>query len=111
MLAISPDKIAHIIIRARQLESGAASERELREFIGGLNTDEKAELTAVMWIGRETFAVEEIDEAIQTAREEATAPTEDYLLGSAMLADHLEDGLAALGMTLEEAEEGVWSSV
>ena len=106
MLTISPSKIAHVIIRARKFDSdvpGSGQGRELRAFIAGLNEDEQAALTAVMWIGRETFDASELDEAIATARAEATAPTEDYLLGIPMLADYLEDGLNALGVSLEEA--------
>jgi molecular chaperone GrpE (heat shock protein) len=60
-----------------------------------------------MWIGRETYDAEELDEAIDTAKAEATAPTEDYLMGVPMLADYLEDGLNALDISLEEAEDGV----
>ncbi|MGD9917256.1 MAG: DUF3775 domain-containing protein [Paenirhodobacter sp.] len=114
MLTISPSKIAHIIIRARKFDSdipGSGQGRELRAFIAGLNEDEQAALTAVMWIGRETFDASELDEAIATARAEATAPTEDYLLGIPMLADYLEDGLNALGLSLEEAEEDIDPSV
>jgi len=110
MLPISPSKIAHVIIRARKFDAdvpGSGQGRELRAFIANLNDDEKAALTAVMWVGRETFDAEEFDEAFETARAEATAPTEDYLLGIPMLADYLEDGLNALGLSLEEAEEDV----
>ena len=75
MLQISPEKIAHVIVRARELDAkvgswdspgdsrdsdsilesraGDATEDELRAFIAGLNDDEQASLVAVMWIGRE----------------------------------------------------------
>lgn len=118
MLQITPDKIAHVIIRAREMEAdfggfgdvegyGSAAAADLREFIANLNDDEQASLVAVMWVGRETFDAEELGEAIATARAEATAPTEDYLMGIPMLADYLEDGLNALDISLEDAEEGV----
>ncbi|MFT3690382.1 DUF3775 domain-containing protein [Paenirhodobacter sp.] len=109
-LPISPSKVAHIIIRARKFDAdvpGSGQGRELRAFIANLNEDEQAALTAVMWIGRETFEPEELDEAIATAKAEASAPTEDYLMGIPMLADYLEDGLIALGISLEDAEEDV----
>lgn len=111
MLQISPAKIAHVIIRAREFDAGipgTGHENELRAFIASLNDDEQASLVAVMWIGRETFAPEELDEAIATARAEKTAPTEDYLLGIPLLSDYLEDGMEALGITLEEAEEDIF---
>ncbi|MBZ4020968.1 hypothetical protein CKO11_00645 [Rhodobacter sp. TJ_12] len=114
MLPISPSKIAHVIIRARKFDSdfpGSGKARELRAFIENLNDDEKAALTAVMWIGRETYDASEFGEAYATAQAEATAPTEDYLLGVPMLADYLEDGLNALGISLEEAEEDIHPTV
>ncbi len=129
MLEISPSKVGQVIVRAREIDvkvprwdtpsddadsdtilegrPSDATETELREFIAGLNVDEKASLVAVMWIGRETFGPEDLEEAIQTARDEATTPTEDYLLGVPMLADYLEDGLEALGISIEDAERGL----
>ncbi|WP_444453887.1 DUF3775 domain-containing protein [Rhodobacter capsulatus] len=110
MLPISPSKIAHVIINARKFDAevpGSGQARELRAFIAALNEDEQAALTALMWIGRETFEPEEFDEAFETAKAEATAPTEDYLLGIPMLADYLEDGLNAMGISLEEAEDEI----
>ena len=88
MLEISPSRVARIAIQARELPD---TENVIRNYISDLNTDEQASLVAVMWIGRETFEAEELDEAIATAKAEATAPTEDYLLGETMLADYLEE--------------------
>ena len=117
MLQISPAKIAHIIIRAREYDSGVnpwahsggrpqhGVRSELRDFIANLNEDEQASLVAVMWIGRESFEPEELDEAIETARVERTTPTEDYLMGEPRLADLLEAGLDALGISPEDAED------
>ncbi|MGN7868126.1 DUF3775 domain-containing protein [Paracoccus sp. 22332] len=123
MLQISPDKIAHIIIRAREYDSGVnpwahsgsraqhGVQSELRDFIATLNEDEQASLVAVMWIGRESFEPEELEEAIQTARIERTTPTEDYLMGEPRLADLLEAGLEALGISPEDAEDDLNPSV
>ena len=117
MLDITADKIAHVIIRAREYESGVNAwahsghrtghgvRTELHEFIAGLNEDEQAALTAVMWIGRESFDAEELDEAVATAKAERSAPTEDYLMGEPRLADYLEAGMEALGISPEEAED------
>ena len=117
MLQISPAKIAHIIIRSREYESGVnpwahqgsrpqhGVRSELQDFIGNLNEDEQNSLVAVMWIGRESFEPEELDEAIETARVERTTPTEDYLMGEPRLADLLEAGLEALGISPEDAED------
>ncbi len=117
MLEITADKIAHVIIRAREYDSGVNAwahsgfrtghgvRTELHEFIASLNDDEQAALTAVMWIGRESFDPEDLDEAMATAKAERTAPTEDYLMGEPRLADYLEAGMEALGISPEDAED------
>ncbi|TJZ85215.1 DUF3775 domain-containing protein [Paracoccus hibiscisoli] len=117
MLQIATDKIAHVIIRARDYDSGVnawahqgggrqhGTRTELHDFIEGLNEDEQASLVAVMWIGRDSFDAAELDEAIRTARHERTVPTEDYLMGEPRLADLLEAGLEALGISPEDAED------
>lgn len=102
MLDISTYKIAQVILMARELER---AEGELRAFIDRLSEDEQASLVAVMWIGRDSFAAEDLDEAIATAREEATTPTADYLLGTPHLSDHLENGLDALGISVVDDED------
>jgi hypothetical protein len=130
MLDIAPEKVGHIIIRARELEtkvdawdtsdddadSGTilenrgddATEEELKEFIRGLNIDEQTSLVALMWIGRGTYEAGELEEAKETAAAEATNPTEDYLLGNPLLADYLEEGLTKLGIEIDDAEEGFY---
>lgn len=117
MLEISPEKLAHVIIRAREYDSGVnawahsgqrtghGTQTELAEFIASLNEDEQASLVAVMWIGRETFDADELAEAITTAKTERRSPTEDYLMGEPQLADYLEAGMEALGISPEAAED------
>ena len=117
MLQIAVDKIAHVIIRARDYESGVnpwahqgggrqhGTRSELRDFIAGLNEDEQASLVAVMWIGRDSFEPSELEEAIRTARIERTIPTEDYLMGEPRLADLLEAGLEGLGISPGDIED------
>ena len=102
MLEISSYKIAQVVLMARELER---AEGELRAFIDRMSEDEQASLVAVMWIGRDSFAAEELAEAIATARDEATTPTADYLLGSPHLSDHLENGLEALGISVVDDED------
>jgi hypothetical protein len=132
-LEIAPEKVAHIIIKAREydakvgawndtpaegdaaedpasiLESFAAdpTRAEVAAFIGTLNEDERASLVALMWVGRGTFEPEEIDEAIETAREERPNATARYLLGTPLVADYLEEGLEKLGYSVEDIENDV----
>lgn len=70
---------------------------ELRELIADLNVDEKAELIALMFIGRGDFDVPEWSEAVAEARNRVGARTGDYLMGIPMLGDWLEEGLQAIG--------------
>lgn len=102
MLEISTRKVAQVALMAREL---GRAEGELRAFIERLGMDEQAELTAVMWIGRGSFECEELAEAIETAKSEASTPTADYLIGTPHLADNIEAGLDALGVDVQDVEE------
>lgn len=122
MPEIHADSIAQVIWLAREMGEATAvgahdgvrdaasftqAEREFRDFVANLTDEEKYSLVAVFWIGRESFEPEEYDEAVRVAEREATNPTEDYLSGVPLLADHLESGLEALGISPGEAEQGV----
>lgn len=117
MIDITPGKIAQVIILAREYQSGInawahqgsrkqyGNRHELHDFIATMDEDEQASLVAVMWVGRDTFDATEIDEAIETARAQSHTPTEDYLMADPQLADYLEAGMEALGLSPEgEAE-------
>ncbi|MGQ0672954.1 MAG: DUF3775 domain-containing protein [Hyphomicrobium sp.] len=132
-LEIAPEKVAHVIIKAREydakvgawndnpLEGDAAEDpqsilegfaadptrAELTGFINMLNVDEQAHLVALVWIGRGTFEAEELDEAVSTARSERTNATSSYLLGIPLLSDYLEEGLEKLGYSVEDIENDV----
>lgn len=133
MLEISTAKVAHVIVRAREYDAKTGSwedpmsigfrdadsdsiledfsddstRSELEEFIGGLNEDEKASLVALAWLGRGSFAPEELDDAIETAKTERANRPGDYLIGIPLLADYLEEGLDKLGFSVEDAEKGI----
>ncbi len=133
MLEISTQKVAHIIVRAREYDaktgswedvveggfreddsdsilenfSSDSTRGELAEFIAGLNEDEQASLVAVTWVGRGSFAPEDLGEAIETAKSERINKTENYLMGIPLLADYLEEGLEKLGYSIEEIEEKI----
>ncbi len=102
MLEISAIQVAQVALMARELER---AEGELRAFVDRLNEDEQAELVAIMWIGRESFFVEDLAEAIATAKAEATTPCADYLIGTPHVSDHLENGLEALGVSVTDVED------
>ena len=127
-LEISTDKIGFVIQKAREMAakvaawddsatsdhdaesiledfSDDATQAELKEFIRDLNEDEQVNLVALAWIGRGSFSVEELGEALATARSERVNRTEDYLLGMPLLPDYLEEGLDRLGYSVEDTEE------
>ncbi|MFW5642209.1 MAG: DUF3775 domain-containing protein [Roseicyclus sp.] len=101
-MELSVRKVAQVVLMGHELDR---AEGELRAFIDRLNEDEAAELIAMFWIGRGSFDVEDWDEAVATARAEATTPTADYLLGSPHFADHLEAGAEALGYDISDEED------
>ncbi len=132
-LAIAPEKVAHVIIKARELgakvgawndttEEGDANEdpaailedfandptrEEFEGFVDALNDDEQANLVALAWIGRGTYDVEELEEAVETARTEHANETARYLLGMSLLPDYLEEGLEKLGYSVQDVENDV----
>jgi hypothetical protein len=133
VLEIAPEKVAHVIIKAREFdakvgawdaspEDGDADEdpnailedfsndptaAEIAGFIDALNDDEQAHLVALAWVGRGTYEAEEFDEAVETARNEQINSTASYLLGLPLLADYLEEGLEKLGYSAGDVESDV----
>ncbi len=85
---------------------GNTTEEELRDAIGGLDSDEQEELLALIWLGRGDFTAVEWPAAMALARERRTASEADYLIGTPLLADYLEEAVSALGLHLDEFEIG-----
>ncbi|WP_114945374.1 DUF3775 domain-containing protein [Microvirga calopogonii] len=77
-----------------------ATEEEIRDVIAGLNDDERADLIALVYIGRGDMEPEEWGAAVRFAREREAASslsTADWLIGIPNLADLLDEGLNAMG--------------
>lgn len=103
-LEIERAVVAQVVLMGRELDR---AEGELRGLIDRLDTDEQAELIAIMWIGRGAFEPEDWSEALQTAEAEATTPCADYLLGTPHFTDHIEAGMEALGLPLGDDEDAL----
>jgi hypothetical protein len=125
-LGISLEAVAAIVDAARAVQEGEESgalardeedeegldaeddenmdEDALRAFIAELNEDEQASLIALAWIGRGDYSGAEYDDARALAKERNIRDPADYLLGIDMLGDMLEEGLAELGLSLEDAD-------
>ncbi len=126
---IALDKVTEIILRLRAVEvkegatdpdSGSnptddgstdvlvggtddATEQEVRSVIAGLNEDERADLAALLYIGRGDYEAAEWGEARRFAKErEAAGDTVmRELLGSPDGASLIEEGLDGLGISQE----------
>ena len=77
---------------------------ELKLTIEDLEPEQQVQLVALMWLGRGTFSIDEWEDALQEAGDSWTTNTADYLIGTPLLANYLEEGLAQLGYSLEDYE-------
>lgn len=107
MPEIHTDIVAQVILLAREAADNGSTttRRELEAFLAGLTEDDGYMLVALAWIGRDSFSADEYDDAVQTAREEATASLSAYLGGMPLLADYLETGLEAMGINPTDVED------
>lgn len=127
-LSISPDKLRFVIAKAREFDvkdvltdpdpvSNAADDamlsvledhpddptyHEIKSFIRSLTQDEQIDLVALTWLGRGDGTLDEWDDLREEAARAHNRRTAAYLLGKPMLADHLEEALAQLGISCEE---------
>ena len=132
MLNIPLENLAFIIIKAREFDaevppvdedSGSnpsddaewdvlqasadnPTYQELVDAINGLGDPERIELLALTWLGRGEYAKEEWRDAVEEARRIHDEKETQYLIGTPLLADYLEEGLSQLGYSLEDYEIG-----
>jgi hypothetical protein len=129
-LTVDPETVCFLIVKAREFDVQVDSDdpdsgsnpsddgqidvlesrrddptyAELKGTMDALNEDELTDLVVLTWIGRGDYTVDEWDEAKEEARGNASKTTADYLLGTPLLGDYLEDGFAALGYSCDEVE-------
>jgi hypothetical protein len=133
MLAIPLERLGFIIAKAREfdaevpVEPDAATgsdgpddderevlldtpdnptEQELRDAIDGLGPPERHELLALMWLGRGDYDADSWPDALREAAESTIANVTDYLVGTPLLGDYLEEGASALDLSLDDLENG-----
>ena len=122
MLTISPEKVCYVIAKARELDVKVAAEElddegmgriledyaddptleELKSFLDAQSDDELRELLALAWVGRGDFGADEWQDALSQVQDVREKHTVDYLLGTPLLCDYLEEGLAQFGHSCEE---------
>ena len=131
-LSISPEKVAYLIIKTREFDVQDANSdpdsgsnaiddgmtdvledhadnpvrQEIRGFVGGLDEDEKADLIALVQLGREDGTMEEWEAMRAQGLREHGGRVAAYLLGQPMVSDYLEDSLDQLGISIAEFEKG-----
>jgi hypothetical protein len=124
-LAISTDKVAFLIEKAREfdvkegatdLDSGSNGAddnmvdvleddgtdpvaQEIRGFIAAMTEEEKIDLVALMRLGRGDGSIEEWDDLRREAADGSNGRTASYLLGEPLLSDYLAEGLDEFGLT------------
>jgi hypothetical protein len=128
-LTVSPETAFYIIVKAREFderveptdpdsgsnpsddrevdvleeEADDPVEQELEAALVALNVDEQLDLIALMWLGRGDFPT--FAEARQEASDMRDKHIPSYLIGTPKLGDYLEEGLAQLGISLEDFEK------
>ena len=129
-LTIDPETVCFLIVKAREFDvkvepddpdsgSNPSDDREIdiledrrndptyAELMGtleALNEDELTDLVALTWIGRGDYTKDDWEEAKEQARANPTKTTPDYLLGTPLLGDYLENGFTELGYSCADVE-------
>ena len=129
-LAISPEKVCFIIIKAREFDakdevtepdpgSNPSDDKdvsvleahsddpvveELTSLINSLSEDEQIDLVALTWLGRDDYSAGDWSDVRGEAVRAHNDRTAEYLIGTPLVADFLEEGLSKLGYSCEEFE-------
>ena len=99
------DTVCFIITKARQFGLGSGpAEAEMISFISDLTDGAQIDLVSIMWMGRRQ-GPDDWAEAQQLAAQEHNDHTAQYLVGTPLLADYLEEGLAAIGRDCSDYNE------
>jgi len=129
-LTISPEKVCFIIVKAREFDakdeqtepdpgSDPADDKEiavledhaddavveeLTSFINSLSEDEQIDLVALTWLGRDDYTAADWPAVREQAANAHNKRTAEYLLGTPLVSDFIEEGLSMLGYSCEEFE-------
>jgi len=129
-LTLSPEKVCFIIIKAREFDakdettepdpgSNPSDDKdisvleehsddpvveELTSLINSLSVDEQIDLVTLMWLGRDDYSAGDWSEVRDEAARAHNDRTAEYLIGTPLLGDFLEEGLSKLGYSCEEYE-------
>lgn len=131
-LTISPEKVCFIIIKAKEFDakdevtepdsgSNPSDDKdvavledhaddpvveELTSLINSLSEDEQIDLVALTWLGRDDHTASDWAAVREEAARAHNERTAEYLLGTPLVGDFLQEGLSMLGYSCEEFEVG-----
>ena len=131
-LNISSEKVCFLIVKAREYDvqdivadpdsgSNATDDRmidvleggpgnpvrdEIRTFVAEMDEDEKADLIALLQLGRGDGTMEEWEAMRAQGLREHGGRVAAYLLDQPLVSDHLEEGLSQFGFSCAEFEIG-----
>ncbi len=74
---------------------------EFRSIVHDFSERQRAELVALMWLGRGDYTAEEWEDAVDEALGDYSIRAAEYVLAHPMVSDHLEEGMIALDMPCE----------
>ena len=132
-LAISPEKVCFVVVKAREFDvkdvvtepdtgSNPSDDKmisvledhgddpvveELTSFISSMSEDEQIDLVALAWLGRDDNTIDDwqaLREEAARAHSSRTTHTANYLLGTPLVSDYLEEGLSLFGLSCEDFE-------
>jgi len=129
---ISTETVCFIIVKARELDVKVAPEEldegsnatddamqriledyaddptyeELRSFLAAQADDDLRQLVALTWIGRGDYDADDWDDVLSEVQDTREKHKIDYLLGTPLLADYLEEALSQFGLSCEDFELG-----
>jgi hypothetical protein len=131
MLTAPLDKLAYIIVKAREFDAevapddleggsnasddgevgiledtpGNPTQAELLATLQDLNDDEMTDVLALIWIGRGDYSASEWSQARTAASEARDSRAVHYLIETPNFGDLLEQGLAELGYPIGDEEQ------
>jgi len=90
------------------LEAGAdnPAHQELVDALNSLTDPERIEVLALTWLWRGDDGKEDWREVLEEALRIHDEKETEYLMGTPLLADYLEEGLSQLGYSIEDFEIG-----
>lgn len=122
-LSINPDTVCFVIAKAREVNVKVAPEemaddgddmeriledyaddatyQELKAFLDAQSDDVIRELLALTWIGRGDYTTDDWRSLMSDIKDVREQHTSEYLLGTPLLADYLEEGLSQFGYSCE----------